>query len=54
VLGETLKTNTVGWVAVGVSVAVMVVATVALAHSQAAATPDERREAVAGNAGQTP
>jgi drug/metabolite transporter (DMT)-like permease len=45
VLGETLNTNTLGWVAVGVSVAVMAVATVALAHSQAAATPGERREA---------
>ena len=38
VLGETLNTNTVGWVAVGVSVAVMAAATVALAHSQATAT----------------
>ena len=47
VLGETLNTNTVGWVAVSVSVAVMAVATVALAHSQATATPGERREAVA-------
>lgn len=35
VLGETLNTNTVGWIAVGVSVAVMAAATVALAHSQA-------------------
>ena len=34
VLGETLNTNTVGWVAVGVSVAVMAAATVALAHSE--------------------
>ncbi len=34
VLGETLNTHTVGWVAVGVSVAVMAAATVALAHSQ--------------------
>jgi drug/metabolite transporter (DMT)-like permease len=34
VLGETLNTNTVGWVAVSVSVAVMAAATVALAHSQ--------------------
>ena len=34
VLGETLDTNTVGWVAVGVSVAVMAAATVALAHSE--------------------
>jgi drug/metabolite transporter (DMT)-like permease len=38
VLGETLNTNTVGWVAVSVSVAVMAAATVALAHSQATAT----------------
>jgi drug/metabolite transporter (DMT)-like permease len=35
VLGETLNTNTFGWIAVGVSVAVMAAATVALAHSQA-------------------
>jgi drug/metabolite transporter (DMT)-like permease len=34
VLGETLNTNTVGWIAVSVSVAVMAAATVALAHSQ--------------------
>jgi drug/metabolite transporter (DMT)-like permease len=39
VLGETLSTNNVGLAAIGVSVAVMVAATVALAHSQAAATP---------------
>jgi drug/metabolite transporter (DMT)-like permease len=45
VLGETLNTNTVGWVAVGVSVAVMAAATVALAHSQAAAAPGQRPEA---------
>ena len=37
VLGETMNTNNVGLVALGVSVAVMVAATVALAHSQAAA-----------------
>jgi drug/metabolite transporter (DMT)-like permease len=48
VLGETLNTNTVGWVAVGVSVAVMAAATVALAHSQAAAAPGQRPEAGAG------
>jgi drug/metabolite transporter (DMT)-like permease len=36
VLGETLQTNTAGWVAIGVSVAVMAAAIVALAHSQAA------------------
>jgi len=49
VLGETLNTNTVGWVAVGVSVAVMAAATVALAHSQATAPAGERREAGADN-----
>jgi drug/metabolite transporter (DMT)-like permease len=41
VLGETLRTNDVGLVAIGVSVAVMIAATVALAHSQAAGTPSE-------------
>src|ERR1700731_4256678 len=35
VLGETLNTNNIGMVAIGVSVAVMIAATVALAHSQA-------------------
>ncbi|CQD17949.1 putative integral membrane alanine valine and leucine rich protein [Mycobacterium europaeum] len=39
VLGETLRTNDVGLVALGVSVAVMAAATVALAHSQATAAP---------------
>ena len=39
VLGETLNTNAVGMVALGVSVAVMIAATVALAYSQAAGTP---------------
>jgi drug/metabolite transporter (DMT)-like permease len=39
VLGETLRTNNVGLVALGVSVAVMIAATVALAHSQAVGTP---------------
>ncbi len=39
VLGETLRTNNVGLAAIGVSVAVMAAATVALAHSQAAAAP---------------
>ena len=45
VLGETLRTNHVGLVALGLSVAVMAAATVALAHSQAAAAPagDETR-----------
>ena len=44
VLGETLNTNNVGLVALGVSVAVMAAATVALARSQAAAAQaiDER------------
>ena len=37
VLGETLRTNNVGLVALGMSVAVMATATVALARSQAAA-----------------
>jgi drug/metabolite transporter (DMT)-like permease len=37
VLGETLDTNTAGWVAISMSVAVMAAAIVALAHSQAAA-----------------
>jgi drug/metabolite transporter (DMT)-like permease len=39
VLGETLNTNNLGLVALGVSVAVMIAATVALAHSQATGTP---------------
>jgi drug/metabolite transporter (DMT)-like permease len=39
VLGETLNTNTIGLVAIAVSVAVMIAATVALAHSQAAGAP---------------
>jgi drug/metabolite transporter (DMT)-like permease len=39
VLGETLRTNNVGLVALGVSVAVMIAAAVALAHSQAVGTP---------------
>jgi drug/metabolite transporter (DMT)-like permease len=44
VLGETLNTNNIGLVALGVSVAVMAAATVALARSQAAAAQaiDER------------
>lgn len=44
VLGETLHTNEVGLVALGLSVAVMAAATLALAHSQAtsAAPPDEK------------
>jgi hypothetical protein len=37
VLGETLNTNNIGLVAIGVSVAVMCAATVELARSQAAA-----------------
>jgi drug/metabolite transporter (DMT)-like permease len=45
VLGETLNTNDAGMAALGVSVAVMIAATVALAHSQAAGTPatDEKK-----------
>ena len=39
VLGETLRTNDVGLVALGLSVAVMAAATVALAHSQATSAP---------------
>lgn len=41
VLGETLHTNGVGLVALGVSVAVMVAATIALAHSQASSAPSD-------------
>lgn len=40
VLGETLRTNSIGLVALGFSVAVMAAATVALAHSQAAGAPE--------------
>ena len=36
-LAETLNTNDVGWIALGVAVVVMVVATVQLARSQATA-----------------
>ncbi|MGO9383503.1 MAG: DMT family transporter [Mycobacterium sp.] len=39
VLGETLNTNRVGMITLGLSVAVMIAATVALSHSQAAAAP---------------
>ncbi|WP_406815085.1 DMT family transporter [Mycobacterium sp. M23085] len=39
VLGETLRTNDIGWVALGLSVGLMVAATVALAHSQASHAP---------------
>ncbi|CPR02389.1 putative integral membrane alanine valine and leucine rich protein [Mycobacterium bohemicum DSM 44277] len=39
VLGETLHTNDVGLIGLGVSVAIMIAATIALAHSQAAAPP---------------
>ncbi|MBV8789440.1 MAG: DMT family transporter [Mycobacterium sp.] len=39
VLGETLKANHVGLAALALSVAVMIAATVALAHSQASAKP---------------
>jgi len=40
VLDETLNTTHVGLIVVGVSVAVMATATVALARSQAAAAPE--------------
>ena len=51
VLGETLSTNKVGLFALGVAVAVMAAATVALAHSQAAGTPatDSSVDPVAGS-----
>ncbi|OBB66347.1 DMT family transporter [Mycobacterium sp. 852014-50255_SCH5639931] len=39
VLGETLRTNDVGLVALGVSVTVMAAAVIALAHSQATGAP---------------
>ena len=42
VLGETLNTNNIGLVAIGISVAVMAAATVALARSQAASAIDAR------------
>lgn len=44
VLGETLQTNDIGWVILGLSVGLMAAATVALAHSQAnyAPSPDEK------------
>jgi drug/metabolite transporter (DMT)-like permease len=45
VLGETLRTNNVGVVALSVSVAVMIAATVALAHSQAAGNPSGSTQA---------
>lgn len=47
VLGETLRTNDLGFVALGLSVAVMVAATIALAHSQAAVAPGQRPAAKA-------
>jgi drug/metabolite transporter (DMT)-like permease len=54
VLGETLNTNTLGWVAVGMSVAVMAAATVALAYSQATAAPGERPAAGVDSSDQMP
>ncbi|MEE2852478.1 MAG: DMT family transporter [Actinomycetota bacterium] len=39
VLGETLHSNDIGWVALGLSIGLMAAATVALAHSQASDTP---------------
>lgn len=47
VLGETLRTNGIGLVALGVSVAVMAAATVALAHSQATGAPPTGEKPVA-------
>jgi hypothetical protein len=51
VLGETLNTNTVGWVALGVSVAVLAAATVALAGSQAAAAAPARQQEAGADSG---
>lgn len=51
VLGEVLNTNDIGFVALGVSGAVMAAATVALAHSQAAATADPASGAVSAVSG---
>jgi drug/metabolite transporter (DMT)-like permease len=42
VLGETLNTNNIGLVALGISVGVMIAATLALARSQAASAIDDR------------
>jgi drug/metabolite transporter (DMT)-like permease len=42
VLGETLNTNNIGLIAIGISVAVMAAATVALARSQAAPAIDQK------------
>jgi drug/metabolite transporter (DMT)-like permease len=42
VLGETLNTNNIGLVALCISVGVMIAATIALAHSQAASASDAR------------
>lgn len=52
VLGETLQTNHLGWVALGLSVALMAAATVALAHSQASYAPssDQKPSAATGKA----
>ncbi|ORW64227.1 hypothetical protein AWC23_26115 [Mycobacterium saskatchewanense] len=47
VLGEMLNTNDVGMIALALSVAVMVAATVALAHSQAASSPPPKSNATA-------
>lgn len=51
VLGETLRTNDTGLVALGLSIAVMAAATVALAHSQASYSPssDEKSSPATGN-----
>jgi drug/metabolite transporter (DMT)-like permease len=49
VLGETLNTNNVGRIALGVSAAVMAAATVALARSQAAAAPQAGDDPLGGH-----
>lgn len=51
VLGETLSTNHIGMVALGVSVAVMIAATVALARSQATESDGPRPDPVQGAVG---
>lgn len=44
VLGETLHTNDIGLVALGLSIAVMAAATIALAHSQASYPPSSNEK----------
>ncbi|BCZ23845.1 DMT family transporter [Mycobacterium senriense] len=52
VLGETLQTNHLGWVTLGLSVGLMAAATVALAHSQASYAPssDQKPSPATGKA----